>query len=154
MSMHAPVLDPVVTAPYGFRSDSGQKTFHNGINFISRSGDTRVFSIARGRVIQDIDRCTPVLSHVQRSPWSGNVVAIEHEIDERRYYALYIHLLSTDIPDNLTVQPGFELGRYAEQSAGMVGPHLHLTILNEQGDVIDPTPLLVKSGIPAHPAVA
>jgi len=154
MSMHAPVLDPVVTTPYGFRSDSGQKTFHNGINFISRSGDTRVFSIARGRVIQDIDQCTPVLSHVQRSPWSGNVVAIEHEIDERRYYALYIHLLSTDIPDNLTVQPGFELGRYAEQSAGMVGPHLHLTILNEQGDVIDPTPLLVKSGIPAHPAVA
>jgi murein DD-endopeptidase MepM/ murein hydrolase activator NlpD len=151
MSIHAPVLDPVVTAPYGFRSLNGKKNFHNGINFISRSGDTRVFSIARGRVIRDIERCSPVLKHVQRSPWSGNVLAIEHEIEDRRYYALYIHLLSTDLPDNLTVHPGFELGRYAEKIAGKIGPHLHISILNEQGDVIDPTPLFTKNGIPAHP---
>ncbi len=151
MRIHSPVQDAVITTPYGFRSDRGQKTFHNGINLVSRSGDTRVFAIARGKVIKDIDRCAPVLTHVQRSPWSGNVVAIEHEIADRRYYALYVHLLSVMFPEDLTVQPGLELGRYAEQTTGMVGPHLHLTILNEQGDVIDPAPLLAEAGITTKP---
>lgn len=154
MNLHAPVMDPIVTADYGFRVTSGQKQFHNGINYVSRSGDTRVFAIADGILIRDIDGCRPVLEHMHRSPWSGNFVAIEHHIGSSRYYGIYVHLLENTHPHGQTVHAGFELGRYAEAHSDVTGPYLHLTILNETGDAIDPASLLERSGIPARSTVA
>lgn len=154
MNLHAPVMDPIVTSEYGFRVTNRQKQFHSGVNYVSRSGDTRVFAIADGVLIRDIESCPPVLEHIHRSPWSGNFVAIEHRIGASKYYGLYVHLLENAHPHGQIVHKGFELGRYAEAHTDTRGPHLHLTILNAAGDAIDPSALLERSGIPARSTVA
>ena len=55
--MRPPVNDLKITSPYGPRVLQRKSQFHDGIDFVSNDGDTRVFSIADGVVCQNKYGC-------------------------------------------------------------------------------------------------
>ena len=53
--MMIPIKDYKITSPYGYRILRGKKEFHDGIDFISVTGDKNVYAIANGIVEYDMD---------------------------------------------------------------------------------------------------
>ena len=143
--MRSPVNDPRVSSPYGMRVLNGKEQFHDGIDFVSRSGDRRVFAVAPGVVVFDMDDYEEALRWTDRRHSGGNMIIIAHNIGRARgarvYYARYLHLGENTVGKDWSVDEGQVVGEYADAGISY-GPHLHFDLYDSDWRKIDPTPLL------------
>lgn len=146
--MHAPVNDPKVTSSFGMRNLNGKPQHHNGIDFVSRSGDTRVFAIAPGKVVRDFDGYDHARRFLDRKHYGGNWCAVESVIEGQTFVVIYYHLKKNTVKLGQSVSAGDVLGDYSDYGYSF-GAHLHLGFL-QNGSPRDPTPYLERAGIPAR----
>ena len=124
-----------ITSNYGYRQLFGKSDFHNGTDFGANEG-SYIYAISSGVVKQ-----TGFLIGY------GNSVTILHQ---NGYKSLYAHL-SSDFLVNCGdyIKKGEIIGKvgpkYLEDgrlNGYTTGPHLHLTIFDENGKTINPINLL------------
>jgi murein DD-endopeptidase MepM/ murein hydrolase activator NlpD len=121
-----------IASYFGYRSCDGCSTFHSGIDFTPGYG-APVEAVADGVVVE---------SPVADGSW-GVHVTIEHDVDGVTYRTSYAHMQT----GSMTLQLGDKVER--GQVLGLVGstgqsngPHLHFTVQDAAGTVIDPLPWL------------
>lgn len=123
-----------ISARYGPRVApcNGCSTFHKGLDLTPGEG-VPIQAIADGRVI----RASTVGGF-------GVHAVIEHVVDGRRYRSLYAHMRpgSLALVQGQTVQAGDLVGRVGD-SGQSTGPHLHLEISDDDGNV-DPYAWLAR----------
>lgn len=128
--------------------DGGRK--HRGVDFRAPSG-TPVYAMAPGKVTYSASNCADVGS--LRSSCGGgygNYVEITHSDGTRTIYA---HLLSDGVIARGTeVKAGQEIGKVGS-SGRSSGPHLHLTILGKNNQVLKPSDIGLKLPKPTRGAV-
>lgn len=128
---HLPTISPVsrdktwISSPFGYRSDpfTGNRSFHAGIDFAGRVG-TPVYATADG-----------VVAYAYRDLRLGNVIVIEHDIQERDekgqvytrqglYRTEYGHLDRMLVSAGDRVERGQTIGKLGNTGRS-TGPHLH-----------------------------
>lgn len=143
-----PVLNARLTSPFGWRTISGNKEWHQGIDLASPIAGlkTPIYASADG-----------VVSKAQVLSSYGNVVMIKHSIAGKTYETNYAHLDSYSVKVGQKVKQGqkigimgmtgrsygvhlhFEIheGRYAPSQPNAVNPMKYISLLNsiqENGD--------------------
>ena len=151
---------PIITSPYGWRVLNGEKNFHDGIDFVSADAKilnrlnpsgTDVFAITDGKVVFDYDKYDDqfrmdMKGHKQDT--AGNMVILQHTIDDRVYFARYLHLLDNAVTMGQQIAKGQRIGRYADVGFSF-GPHLHFDMFKADWSVkVDPTEILFDVDIP------
>lgn len=142
-----PVSKPYkISSPYGPRKDpgTGQPQQHDGIDFVSKSGNNFVYAIADGVVEYDRDD----YDHSKR--WEkggtntvGNRIVLVHTLpDGKVWRSLYFHLTKNSVDLRQKVKKGDIIGEYGDVGYSF-GAHLHLKVTNDW-EPIDPTPFLEK----------
>jgi murein DD-endopeptidase MepM/ murein hydrolase activator NlpD len=139
--MKAPVNDLLVTSPYGPRVLHGEEEFHDGIDFISSSGDARVFSMFDGVVCYDFDSYDVDKRWIDRKHSAGNMIIIKSEIKGEIYYIRYLHLENNFVKKGQKVNAGDIVGEYSD-SGYSFGAHLHTDAYNEDWIKVDITLLI------------
>ena len=132
-----PCKTTYITSNYGYRELYGKQNFHNGIDF-GESQNNYVYSIASGVII-----------HAGFLNGYGNCVTILHA---NGYKSLYAHLSEDFLVSNgKHVLQGEIIGKVGPKylSNGVLngyttGPHLQLTIFDENSKTINPLLLLNK----------
>lgn len=121
-----------ISSYFGYRSCDGCSTFHSGIDFTPGYGFP-VEAVADGVVVE---------SPVADGSW-GVHVTIEHVVDGVVFRTSYAHMQT----GSMTLQLGDTVSR--GQVIGLVGstgqsngPHLHFTVQDADGQIIDPLPWL------------
>ena len=140
-----PVNNHIITSPYGERVLQGKKQFHNGIDFISRD-DNRVFSIADGIVVYDMDDYDHLKRWIDLKHSAGNYMIIQHHIGNEDYYVRYLHLEYNLKQKGESVKIGELIGKYGDYGISY-GAHLHIDCYNIEWKQIDPT--FIFSGVEA-----
>lgn len=139
--MMIPIKDYKITSPYGYRILRGKKEFHDGIDFISVTGDKNVYAIANGIVEYDMDNYDDSLRWTDKHHSAGNMIIIRHTINGAIYYARYLHLGENTVSKNDFVNEGDILGQYGDYGYSF-GAHLHFDLYDKNWKKIDPTPIL------------
>jgi murein DD-endopeptidase MepM/ murein hydrolase activator NlpD len=116
-----PVKNPIVTSGYGNRLLNGVKNFHDGIDFVSGSGDQTVFAVADGTVVYDFDAYDDALRWIDQKMGAGNYVILSHVFNGEIFFCRYIHLGGNTVSHSY-------------------GAHLHFDIYDKNWKKIDPTP--------------
>lgn len=128
--MIAPVFDPMVTSEFGEARNFppfGPHT-HDGIDWVSRTGDRRVRAITSGMVILDFDDYDPRLAWTDRRHSLGNYVIVQHGL-ANLCFVRYCHLDKNFVKHGQVIPEGFVLGTYS--NAGMSnGAHTHTDVYN------------------------
>lgn len=132
-----PTTTNSISSYFGNREIFGKKNFHSGIDFPVPEG-TPVYSTSSGTVIS--------ASFIRGY---GNSVIIEHFDGSK---ALYAHLSETYIVKvGQSVSQGQKIAMVGPKylSSGILnglttGPHLHFTIYNRDGNLIDPLSLNLR----------
>lgn len=132
-----PTITKSISSYFGNREIFGKANFHSGIDFPVPEG-TPIYSTSNGTVIS--------ASFIQGY---GNSVIVEHFDGSK---ALYAHLSETYIVKiGQTVLQGEKIAMVGPKylSNGILnglttGPHLHFTIYNKNGNLIDPLSLNLK----------
>lgn len=120
-----PVKNPVVTSEYGPRILNGHNQFHDGVDYVSATGEKAVFALYGGQVCHDMDYYEASKAWTDSRHSLGNFVIVKHVIEGKLYYVRYCHLGRNVVKQGQHVQKGQLLGHYA--NAGMsYGAHLHL----------------------------
>jgi hypothetical protein len=88
-----------------------------------------------------------IVTRAERSAANGINVRIHHA-DGRNSY--YLHLSRLDVTNGQRVSQGQRVG-LSGSTGNSTGPHLHFSITNKAGQLVDPAPLL-KSGGGSAPA--
>jgi murein DD-endopeptidase MepM/ murein hydrolase activator NlpD len=121
-----------ISSYFGYRSCAGCSTFHSGTDFVPGFG-APIEAVADGVVVS---------SPVADGSW-GVHVTIEHVIDGVVFRTSYAHMQT----GSMTLQMGDRVFR--GQVIGLVGStgqsngaHLHFTVQDADGDLIDPLPWL------------
>lgn len=121
-----------ISSFFGYRSCDGCSTFHSGIDFTPGYGFP-VEAVADGVVVS---------SPVADGSW-GVHVTIEHVVDGVVFRTSYAHMQT----GSMTLQLGDTVSR--GQVIGLVGStgqsngaHLHFTVQDAAGEIIDPLPWL------------
>lgn len=125
-----PLKEMKVTATYGKRIHpiTKQEKSHDGIDLKANQGDV-VMTIAGG-----------VVEKTGFSSERGNYIIVRHEFEET-LFSLYAHLSEIEIKVGDIVEAGDVIGKAG--STGMAtGPHLHLSIFNENNETINPASIL------------
>lgn len=108
-----PIANPVVTSKFGMRNGRP----HRGIDLRARS-PLPLKAIADGKVVQ-----------VATQSGYGKVLAIEHNINGKKYYSFYAHLSNNSIAVGTTVKAGQNIPTVKTGNTGVgTGPHLHFEI--------------------------
>lgn len=139
--MKLPVNDYKITSPYGYRTLQGKEQFHDGIDFVSRKNDRRVFSVGYGLVTYDKDDYNHIKRWVSRADSAGNYVIIKTKIGDKEYYVRYLHLKENHISVNEIVTEGQEIGEYADVGFSF-GAHLHLDMYTLDWHKINPSDII------------
>lgn len=145
--MHSPVIKPVVTSPYGWRTLKGKPQFHDGIDFVNKDRkDTIVFAIWDGEVCLDVDYYDESKRWTDGRHSGGNFVILKHIIDGKLYYTRYMHIDKNTVTKDQKIRKGQTLGHYADVGFSY-GAHLHLDMYDYKWKKIDPTPVLRQYGL-------
>lgn len=121
---------------------------HDGIDIVSKTGDTRVFSPVSGIVVYDFD----TYEHAKR--WTGahtggNMVIVKLE-PRNRYdspmYLRFLHLVQNMLSIGQKVRSGTLIGNYGDVGAA-VGGHLHIDLCDFAWRKVNPRNFV--AGIPA-----
>jgi murein DD-endopeptidase MepM/ murein hydrolase activator NlpD len=140
--MKEPIKKFKITSPYGWRVLNGNKQFHDGIDFISKSNNRDVFSIGPGVAVLDYDEYDDSKRWTDQRNSAGNYVIIKTKLDDGvEYYVRYLHLRENKISKGQNISEGEKIGEYDDVGYSF-GAHLHLDIYNMAWKKIDPTPLL------------
>jgi len=108
-----PIANPVVNSKFGMRNGRP----HRGIDLRARS-PLPLKAIADGKVVQ-----------VATQSGYGKVMAIEHNINGKKYYSFYAHLSNNSIAVGTTVKAGQDIPTARTGNTGVgTGPHLHFEI--------------------------
>ena len=131
-----------ISSPYGDRVLNGEKQFHDGVDFAG-SIDNTVVSIADGVVVYDQDDYEEALRWVDKHHSAGNMVILRHVVEERIYYARYLHLIKNFVGKGDTVYEGGLIGTYGDVGYSF-GAHLHFDLYDETWKKLNPMDLLGK----------
>ncbi len=117
-----------ISSKYGNRIHpvTGAKSFHNGIDIAAPTG-TAIISPADGTV-----------ESVWFDSLNGNAIKIKHS----NHTTGYAHLSKTNVTAGQKVKQGDKIGEVGS-TGGSTGPHLHLTVRNSSGQIVDPLSVLV-----------
>ncbi|HNY12701.1 MAG TPA: peptidoglycan DD-metalloendopeptidase family protein [Candidatus Wallbacteria bacterium] len=108
-----PIASPVVNSKFGMRNGKP----HRGIDLRARS-PLPLKAIADGKVVQ-----------VTTQSGYGKVLAIEHNINGKKYYSFYAHLSNNSIAVGTAVKAGQDIPTVRTGNTGVgTGPHLHFEI--------------------------
>lgn len=128
-----PVLNARLTSPFGWRTISGNKEWHQGIDLASPITGLKVpiYASADG-----------VVSRAQVLSSYGNVVMIKHSIAGKTYETNYAHLDSYSVKVGQKVKQGQKIGIMG-MTGRSYGVHLHFEIHNGiwtsgQPNAVDP----------------
>lgn len=128
-----PVLNARLTSPFGWRTISGNKEWHQGIDLASPIAGLKVpiYASADG-----------VVSRAQVLSSYGNVVMIKHSIAGKTYETNYAHLDSYSVKVGQKVKQGQKIGIMG-MTGRSYGVHLHFEIHNGiwtsgQPNAVDP----------------
>ncbi len=122
-----PLLNIVVTSPYGYRRDpfTGKRTFHNGIDL--RANYEPVYSILPGDVVK-----------VSRNKRAGIYITVK----SGNFLISYCHLSSVSVQKGDGISNGQEIG-VSGNSGRSIRAHLHLTA-KYRNQYINPKYFLLK----------
>jgi len=123
-----PARNKFITSKFGMRKDpiSGALNFHTGIDFRGNIGDP-VVAAMEGTV-----------SVVSESWLYGKHIIISHS---NGYKTLYAHLNSCAVKQGETVARGRKIGEVGNTGYS-TGSHLHFTIYDKHGKLVNPLDLL------------
>jgi len=135
--MILPVKNPYkITSDYGNRILNGVKEFHDGLDLISKT-DASVLAIADGTVIYDMDNYNDALRWVDNHHSAGNMVILQHVIDDVTYFVRYLHLRNNFVKVGDKASAGQKIGEYANVGRSF-GPHLHVDVWTEKWQKLNP----------------
>lgn len=150
MKLVRPVKPPyTITSPYGQRTINGKPQFHKGIDYVNGDSpknyhkDKSVIAICDGICVFDFD------SYDDKKRWNdpehsaGNMVVLEHVIDDKKYFIRYLHLAKNNVKLKQKVKKGDVIGEYGDAGISY-GAHVHIDMWDANWKQIDPTPILVK----------
>ena len=135
ISYNYPSKTRYITSEYGYRILYGAKNFHNGTDF-GAPQNSLVYSISSG-----------IVTHAGFLNGYGNSITILHP---NGYKSLYAHL-SEDFLVNAGdyIYSGQVIAKVGPKylyngvlNGNTTGPHLHLTIFDENGNTVNPLKLL------------
>lgn len=140
----SPVKDYKITSNYGPRILNGKEEFHDGIDFISKSGKNIVHAIAEGVVCHDVDFYNEAKRWTDRRHSAGNYLIIKHHIPHNGalYYVRYMHLDPNFCFQGQEIEKGEPIGLYKDVGRSY-GAHLHLDMYDKNWNKIDPSFILV-----------
>ena len=123
-----PVASRFVTSRYGWRRDpmNGELSFHTGIDLRADTGTT---------VMAALDG---VISVVSENWLYGKYIIISHD---NGYKTLYAHLNSYSVRQGDRVARGRKIGE-AGNTGYSTGPHLHFSIYDKNGRLVNPLELI------------
>jgi murein DD-endopeptidase MepM/ murein hydrolase activator NlpD len=131
-----PVINPVISSTYGYRSSCKQcSSFHGGVDFTPGRG-TPVMSAMRGVVVK-----------VEDSGQYGVHVIIKHDLHKQVWHTVYAHMQRGSVPIEIKPGTSVEIGDVIGKvgSTGLsTGPHLHFEV-RVDGIKVNPMPLLYKN---------
>lgn len=124
-----PLETLIITANYGKRIHpiTKEEKVHDGIDFKAEKGE-KVMAISDG-----------VIENTGFNTNDGNFIQIKHQNKEteENIYSYYAHLSLIEVEVGDVVEAGMKIGEVG--STGMAtGPHLHLSIMNEKMETINP----------------
>lgn len=142
----SPVLNAKITSNYGYRVLNYKLNFHNGIDIVSTTYVTDVFSILDGEVVFDFDLYKHELRFKDTKHSGGNYVIIKSIIDNEIYFLKYLHLLKNFVSLAEKVKSGQKIGIYGDVGYSF-GSHLHISVYNHRWDIINPNIVFKKIGL-------
>jgi murein DD-endopeptidase MepM/ murein hydrolase activator NlpD len=121
-----------ISSYFGYRSCAGCSTFHSGIDFTPGAG-APIEAVADGVVVS---------SPVADGSW-GVHVTLEHVVDGVVFRTSYAHMQtgSMTLQQGDTVSRGQVIGRVGSTGQSN-GAHLHFTVQDAAGEIVDPLPWL------------
>lgn len=128
--MRLPVDNHVITSNYGERILKGKKEFHAGLDFISRENNN-VYAIADGIVTYDMDDYDDLKRWTDIKHSAGNYLIISHGINNKLYFARYLHLGYNLFQVGQRVKEGDTIGKYGDFGYSF-GAHLHFDMWDER----------------------
>lgn len=133
-----------VTSGWGPRVLNGATQHHNGIDYISESGNRTVQAMAAGVVVYDQDNYDDTLRWTDPKHSAGNMIIIKSNIAGQDYYIRYLHLASNFVTINTAVTEGQAIGVYGDVGYSF-GAHVHIDFFTMSWQNIDPTQLILAN---------
>ncbi len=120
-----------ISSYYGYRELYGKQNFHNGVDFLAPQG-SKIYSIASG-----------VITYVGFLNGYGNSVIILHNNNTKSLYGHMANNFQVKVGEHVyqSTLIGYVGPKYLENgklNGNTTGPHLHLSIFNQDGNTIDP----------------
>lgn len=139
-----PVEEPSkVTSPFGRRVINGEKQFHDGIDYASKTNGLSVLAITDGVVTYDKDNYQHSDRFTDPADSAGNFVILKHLIHGMYYFVRYLHLGRNVVSIGQQVRRGDVLGFYGDYGYSY-GPHVHLDMYTLNWVKINPTPIMLR----------
>ncbi len=136
--MIQPVKAPLrISSKYGWRTLQGKRQFHDGIDYVSDSGDQSVFSIFDGTVTFDFDDYDEARRWTDNHQSGGNMIIVKYKLAGADYYVRYLHLISNVVKNGQNVKSGQILGTYGDVGYSF-GAHVHVDVYDYRWKKIDP----------------
>jgi murein DD-endopeptidase MepM/ murein hydrolase activator NlpD len=136
--MIQPVKSPLrISSKYGWRTLQGKRQFHDGIDYVSDSGDQSVFSIFDGTVTYDFDDYDEARRWTDNHQSGGNMIIVKYKLAGADYYVRYLHLISNVVKNGQNVKSGQILGTYGDVGYSF-GAHVHVDVYDYRWKKIDP----------------
>lgn len=123
---------------------NGAYQVHNGIDYISLSGNPAVVCMAGGVVIYDQDDYDPALRWTVPRHSAGNMVITKSTIAGTAYYIRYLHLNKNSVKVGDAVNEGDIIGEYGDAGYSF-GAHVHVDFFTMGWANIDPTEIILKN---------
>jgi murein DD-endopeptidase len=141
--MRLPVNNAIVTSPFGYRTDpiTGKAgVFHDGIDFISKTGDKSIFAIADGVITYIFNNYNPLERwDLSKESAAGNYLIYSIVFNGKQYFIKSLHFQNIGnfkVGDNIS--EGEKLSEYGDVGYS-AGAHTHLYCYNSLWQVIDPS---------------
>lgn len=122
------VRNAKISSDYGVERvlPDGRRQIHDGIDFISTSGDRTVFSLTNGYVAYDFDDYCH-LRRYQKPNTGGNMIIVTSVIKGVTYHIRYLHLVKNNVVKGQMVYDGMPIGEYGDVGYSF-GAHVHLDV--------------------------
>lgn len=127
-----PFSDYSITSKYGTRKVNGKKEFHGGIDY----------KIPSNTKLRALDGGTILYSGSNKQ--YGNYIDLE---GKHGYVYRYAHLNQRNVDKGDHIKRGELLG-FSGSTGESSGPHLHLEIMNKDGDLINPENYFKSNAVP------
>lgn len=117
-----------ITSDYGIERIllDGRRQIHDGIDFISETGDRTVFSLTNGYVAYDFDDYCH-LRRYEKPNTGGNMIIVTSVIKGVTYHIRYLHLVKNNVVKGQMVYDGMPIGEYGDVGYSF-GAHVHVDV--------------------------